>query len=625
MANSSLTLSSVDFDGLKQNFKNFLISQSVFKDYNFDGSNINVLLDVMSYNSYLNSFYLNMVASEMFLDSAQNYDSVVSHAKELNYLPRSYRSSAVNVTVNFDTVGVVGNLTIPKGSRFSGTNSNGSFIFTTNEPSIYVSPNSNFTAANLTLFEGSYFQDGYVINYDNENQQFLISNKNIDINSLNVSVVENNGAVNTSFSKVETLFGLNSNSNVYFLQGAQNNQYEVIFGDGLFGRKPINGSVVNINYRVCTGSDANGVDQLTLIDDLSSINGGGDVTAQTITINENSNSGANQESIESIRFSAPRYFATQQRAVSSEDYASLLLSNFGSEISDIIVYGGETVEPKLYGRVILAIKPSSGLIPPNFLKEKINAFLSDYIALPNRIVITNPEYLYCYINSKINYDPSIATKSILEIRSDVVNTVANYSNLALNKFGKDLRYSKLTTAIDNSDASIVSNDTELRIVKRISPQFNKSTDYEIETDNTIYYDSFNYSTIEQHSLLHDSAKDVLLDHAGLISSTFTYNAKNDQSYPLAFLEDDSSTIDKDGNADVKVYYLKDSKLFFVETVGKINYLTGKLSLYRFNVSSYNNYISIYFRPKDKDIIADKNKILLIDPVDISIKVTEYKR
>jgi hypothetical protein len=624
MANSSLSLSSVDFDGLKQNFKTFLQTQSVFKDYNFDGSNINVLLDVLSYNSYLNSFYLNMVASEMFLDSAQKYDSVVSHGKELNYLPRSYRSSAVNVTVNFETVGVANNLTVQKGTRFSGTNSNGSFTFTTDETIVYVSPNSNFVAANLTIYEGSYFQDNYAVNYDDERQQFIISNKNVDTNSLTVTVIENNGANTTIYTRAETLFGLNSNSTVYFLQGAQNNQYEVVFGDNLFGKKPLNNSIVNLNYRVSQGTDANGITDLSLIDDLSSINAG-DVSVQSLVINEESNSGANQESIDSIKFSAPRYFATQQRAVSSEDYASLLLSNFGSEISDIIVYGGETVEPKLYGRVILAIKPSSGLILPNFLKEKINTFLSNYIALPNRIVISNPEYLYCYVNSKISYDPSIATKSILEIRSDAVNTIFNYGNLNLGKFGKDLRYSKLTTAIDNSDPSIVSNDTELRIVKRISPQFNTSTDYEIDTDNTIYYDSFNFNTIEQHSLLHDSSKGVLIDHAGLISSTFTYNAKNGQSYPLSFLEDDSSTIDKDGNADVKVYYLKDSRLFSVETVGKINYLTGKLSLYRFNVSSYDNYISIYFRPKDKDIIADKNKILLIDPVDISIEVTEYKR
>jgi hypothetical protein len=220
MANSSLTLSSIDFDTLKENFKEFLKTQSVFKDYDFDGSNINVLLDVMSYNSFLNAFYLNMVASEMFLDSAQKYDSVISHAKELNYVPRSARSSASEVEITLNTIGINGKLTIPKGAKFTGFNSNGNFTFTTDEPKVYVSGNSTFTVSNLQIYEGDYFNDSYIIDYDIENQQFLISNKDIDTNSLTVNVVENNGATNTAFNRSDTLFGLNDKSNVFFLQGS---------------------------------------------------------------------------------------------------------------------------------------------------------------------------------------------------------------------------------------------------------------------------------------------------------------------------------------------------------------------------------------------------------------------
>ena len=187
MANSSLTLSSIDFDTLKQNFKTFLQTQSIFRDYDFDASNINVLLDVMSYNSYLNAFYLNMVASEMFLDSAQKYDSIVSHAKELNYVPRSAKSSAAEISFNLETTGLSGRLSIPKGTKFTGTNANGSYTFTTDELNTYTSSNNTFQVANLTILDGTYFKDSFVVGYNIENQLYLLTNKNIDTSSLHVS------------------------------------------------------------------------------------------------------------------------------------------------------------------------------------------------------------------------------------------------------------------------------------------------------------------------------------------------------------------------------------------------------------------------------------------------------
>ena len=233
-ANSSVVLRSLDFDSLKLNFKEFLKAQTTFKDYNFDGSNMNVLLDVMSYNSYLNSFYLNMVASEMFLDSAQKYDSIVSHAKELNYIPRSTKSSSAELSLVISTSGLNGNMTVPKGTKFTGFSSNNSYTFTTNEAAVYVSANDTFTIPLMRIYEGDYYKDSYVVDNDIENQQFLITNKNIDTDSLTVNVIENNGATNTEFKQVYTLYSLGSNSSVFFLQGALNDSYEIVFGDGLF-------------------------------------------------------------------------------------------------------------------------------------------------------------------------------------------------------------------------------------------------------------------------------------------------------------------------------------------------------------------------------------------------------
>lgn len=617
MANSSLTLSSLDFDSLKQNFKEFLKTQSVFKDYDFDGSNINVLLDVMSYNSYLNAFYLNMVASEMFLDSAQKYDSVISHAKELNYVPRSARSSAAEIEMVISTIGIDGRLTIPKGTRFTGFNSNGSFTFTTDEARIFVSSNSTFSVSNLQIYEGDYFNDSYIVDYNIENRQYLISNRNVDTNSITVNVSENDGATNTEFTKVDTLFGLNSRSNVFFLQAAQNNLYEIVFGDGLFGRNPLNGSVVNINYRVSSGLSGDAVDEFVISSDLGPPNQG-TASVDVLNLISASAGGAEQETIESVRFAAPRYFATQQRAVSADDYKALVLNNFGGEISDVVVYGGQEAEPKLYGRVIVSLKPSSGTIAPNYVKNKISNYLLEYIALPNRILINDPDYLYCGIYSQVQYDKNSTTKTSEEIKTIVLDAISNYSANNIEKFNNDLRYSKLVASIDNSDSSVTSNDTELRIIKRIAPNFNQKTTYDIVIGNVLYYDATNYSSNEQHKLLHESEIDSRVAHSTMISSRFTYNSSDGKVYSLAFFEDDSG-----GN--IKVFAPVGDTIFPIETVGSIDYVSGRITLTDVNIANYSNYISLYFRSRYKDIFASQNKIILIDPSDVTVSVIETLR
>ena len=614
MANSSITLSSIDFDTLKQNFKQFLSTQSAFKDYDFDGSNINVLLDVMSYNSYLNAFYLNMVASEMFLDSAQKYDSVISHAKELNYVPRSTRSSAAEVNLVIDTIGMNGKLTMPKGTRFTGFNSNGSFTFTTDENKVFVSSNSTYTVSNLQIYEGDYLNDSYVVDYSVENQLFLISNKSVDTNSITVNVIENNGSSNTNFTRAETLFGLNDQSNVYFLQGAQNGQYEVTFGDNLFGRKPVNGATINISYRVASGIESDGISEFIMSDDLGPINSG-TANVSSLSLVSASSSGAAQETIDSVRFAAPRYFATQQRAVSSDDYTALILNNFGGEISDVVVYGGQEVEPKLYGRVIVSLKPASGTIAPNYIKNEITNYLQEYIAIPNRILISDPDYTFCSVFSQVQYNKNVTTKTSEEIKLAALTAITEYSRNNLEKFGNDLRYSRLVSNIDNADSSIISNDTELRIIKRINPNFNQKTTYNITVGNVLYYDSTIYSNNEQHKLLHDSETDSRTTHATLISSRFTYNATDGKVYELAFFEDDAQ-----GN--VVLFAPTENEIFPVETVGAINYVTGEVTLNNINVANYTNYISLYFRSRFKDIAASQNKIIVIDPSDVSVSIVE---
>lgn len=606
MANSSLTLTSLDFDTLKQNFKTYLSSQSVFKDYNFDGSNINVLLDVMSYNSYLNSFYLNMVASEMFLDSAQKYESVISHAKELNYVPTSARSAASEISFTFDTKGISSPVFINKGCKFSGTNSNGTFTFTTDMRQSVVSSNNTYSANRLRVYEGLYFTDSFLVDYNVENQRYLLSNKNVDTNSITVSVIENNGLTSTTFAPASTLFGLDSLSEVYFLQGAENNKYEIIFGDGLFGRKPLNSSIVSVEYRICNGTDALGIDNFVLIQDIGDDNGGS-ITTPTIVVNAVSAGGANQESIDSIKFSAPRYFATQQRAVATEDYSSLIQKNFGGVISGVNVYGGETLETKLYGRVVVCLKPTGSLVAPNYVKDQISNYLLNYIGLPTRILLTDPDYLYIYVESTVQYNTSATTKLSTDIQTAVRTAIKQFSTTNLEQFNNDFRYSKFVYAVDNADSSITSNSTEIKISKRISPKLNYATSY------VLYFN--NSAEIEKPAAGYDPAKQPrFYDEPMLESSSFTYVTDNGATYEYCYMRDD--------NFGVVVIYTYINNVFTIlkDKAGNIDYVNGIVKINNLLTSYYENHISIYIHPMNKDIIVSKDKIIIIDLADVTVNV-----
>lgn len=617
-ANSSLNLSSLDFDTLKENLKTFLKSQSVLKDYNYEGSNMNVLLDVLSYNSYLNSFYLNMVASEMFLDSAQKLDSVVSHAKELNYVPMSYSGAVSNVNITFETTGIsttTGILSIPKGTRFFGTNSNGTYQFVTTDTQSYPSTNNTFSVSNLQIREGFYNNESFLVNYDIENQRFILSDAKIDTDTLNVFVVENFGSSNTLFTRKTTLFGLDSTSNVYFLQATQNGQYEIIFGDNNFGRKPLNSSTVLVDYVVTSGSDGNGISELSISDDIGPINGGTIVSA-SVSVTANSAGGANQEGIDSIRFNAPRYFATQQRAVSSDDYASLVRANFQGEISDVAVFGGETLPEKKYGRVIVCLKPSAGEIAPNYVKDSIVRYLQDYIALPNRVETADPDYLYVYLSSTLQYDPYATNKTVSEIKNVVSSAINKYSDEHLGLFAADLRYSRLVAHIDDSDSSVVSNQTDFRIIKRMSPLLNRTYTETLYFNNSIYLENQPIYS-QSHIAFHGSNYNVHFTHASVISSIFTYNHTDGISYPFSYFEDDS-------HGKVEVYSLVGTQVTKLDTIGTVDYTNGIVKLNNISIAAYTDHISVYAKTADRDIFAGPKNIILIDPNDVTVTVQEKR-
>lgn len=594
-ANTSQNLVSLDFDTVKADLRAYLESQEQFRDYDFDGSNMNVLLELLSYNTNKNSFYLNMVLSEAFMDSAQLRSSITSHAKELNYLPTSYKSAKANITVSFEASGESAPYTIAKGSLFSSIIKNEAFAFTIPE-TIAVSSSNTTYSFTTDIYEGYYVRDSYIYLTGSETQTFKITNKNVDTDSITVAVYEDGSDTPIIFTKTQTLLGINNNSKIYFIQGTGNGFYEILFGDGIFGRKPKAGSTIVIDYRNSSGIQPNGAALFSLDFDPT---GASEMTDYTVTTVENAAGGAVSQTVESIRKLAPRYFASQQRAVSSDDYASLVLSEFSGIISDAAVYGGETLTPKLYGRVVVAIKPSSSDIAPDYIKEQVSNYLLKYVSIPTRVIIADADYLYTSIESTVQYDKALTEKKPAALKSLILNAIDDYNDLNLGIFGGDFRYSKFIKTIDDADGSIVSNDTVTKIIKRITPLINNKEYYIIYFNNELHPG-------------HGHLDDELV----LISDNFTYRDDADIDYPVSFLRDD-------GIGGLIIQTTINGEIVTINTnIGTIDYANGIAYIEGLKVSDYSDYISIKAQQLSKDIIISKDKILLIDASDVIISVVE---
>ena len=623
-ANSSLELTSLDFDSTKTSLKNFLKAQSAFKDYDFEGSNINILLDVLAYNTFLNSFYLNMVASESFLDSAQLRDSIVSHAKELNYLPRSKKSSRITLEpfeVYLDTT--VTALVMPKGTRFSGTSQGVSRTFVTdanyvNNTPIYDSENDRnvFTVSyreydNLggstivnpfTIYQGIYQTDTYVIDYTLENQRFVLTDPAVDTDSITVTVSENSGATTYDYVYTATLLDIKSTDTKFFLQAADNGKYEVVFGDDIIGRRPRNGAVVTIEYRVSEGEMGNGVTVFNLDTDVGLTSGGVyKGSSKLMTSAEypgGSYNGADAESIEQIRFKAPRYFQTQERAITSTDY-EILLRNAFPEIEAIAVFGGETLEPPLYGKVYVSVKLKDVEGLPDAKKLEYANFLAPRSPLSIDAVFIEPENLYYNITSTVNYNINITKDRPDQIRTAVYNTIVNYDTVNLRNFNVTLRKSKLTSAIDTATKSIISNETHIEIFKKIVPFLNVSQNIIIRFGVPLYSRGPELGQTHPENDTH-----------AMTSSSFV--APN---LGTVVLEDDGIGTVRLVRSDGRGNHIK------VKDVGTIDYANGIIKLVDFFVESYNGTeLRIYGVPEYDDISISGNNIMELGTDEIVIHI-----
>lgn len=594
MANGFLTTSELDFQNYKSSLRTFLSQQDIFKDYNFEGSNMAVLLDILAYNTYMNGVYLNMVGSEMFLDTSQLRESIVSHAKELNYTPRSRTAAVAYVDITITPTDAPDSITIPKYYEINGrTEDNTTYFFTTDEAIVIRANSGIYKAANVAVYEGNIIKEVFIAN---NTARYLLQSANVDVQSINVTVKDSAAATTeTKWNKETFLFGLDNTDNIYFVQGAEDHLFEIVFGNGDIGKALVDGNIVNVNYRETNGLDANGVENFTA---PNAIEGYTNISLTTVVP---AGAGAEHETDEEIKFNAPRYFPTQNRAVTVEDYIALTKQAFPS-LEVVTAYGGEETEPKQYGKVIVAAKPFSGIKLPTPLKTQMYNFLKERSSISIDPVIVDPEYFFAEVVTEVLYNINLTTRSARDIQALVEDTILQWGDDNLAKFGSDLRYSKLVKAIDDSEDAIISNNTELRIVKhievdtgvpfRISFSFDNELKKDVSTTRKIYEDTT--STIE--------------------SSLFTYN-QNDVDYLAKIKDDTQGNLMIVSTVNGVVQLLKDK-------IGTIDYTTGEVSIAEtiYEDVGTEGVLEIYGKTKKLDIETRANKILQIEAQHLVVTV-----
>lgn len=590
MANSSLNVTSLDFDEIKTSLKDFMRAQPRFSDVDFEGSNINVLLDVLSYNTYMNSFYLNMVASEMFIDTAQLRSSMISHAKALNYLPRSRRSAIAFVNISITPNTSTTTVTIPSGTEFTTRVGDDSFTFSTDQDIVLLSNTSTFVASNVAIFEGTYSEDAFVMDTSNTVQRFVLSDPNIDTTSLGVIVSENSGINVYSYEVKSSLYDVSANTAMCFLQAAEDDRYEIVFGNGIAGRPPMDGGVIMTRYRVSNGAAPNGASVFTSVGPIDSHANVSVVTTASAA------DGADNEDIESIRFNAPRYYQTQERAVTANDYKVMLQATY-PEITAVNVFGGEDADPPRYGTVVIALAVAGTTSIPEYKKTEYTAFLKRRTSLSSDPLFIEPTYLEIDIDVDVKYNTGSTTRSALDIETAVRTAIASYNTSKLNDFTKTLYYSSLVKAIDAADSSIISNDLYVKPFIKFVPTLNQAQTYELK-----FYNAF-------RRLPYSDRVHIYEDEHTIRSTAFTFEGT------LCTLEDD-------GLGTLRLVQVSGTNHLVVRAdIGTVNYDTGLVTIIDLNVSSYvGNGIKVYAIPLVRDIAATRNQILRINDADVGVNI-----
>ena len=582
-----LEITDVDFDTIKTNLKTYLKGQTQFTDYDFDGSGLSVLLDVLAYNTHYNAFMANMLANEMFLDTAVKRNSVVSHAKAMGYTPVSVRapSATVDVTVNDANSA---SLTLYAGHVFNAATTGTSFQFV-NIADVTIQAADTYVFSGLKLYEGTWTTTKFTVNISDADQRFIIPNENVDISTVLVTVqTSSSDSTTTTYTKANNLVDVKSTTTAFFCQETTEGEWQIYFGDDVIGKKLIDGNIISISYVVTNQGDANGASSFTSSGAI------GTFTDITVTTTSAASGGAAAENIGAIQFNAPFSYAAQNRAVTANDYKALVPQLY-SNISSIAVWGGEYANPAVYGKVFVSIKTPAGTNLTTNTKESIKTLLADYTVASITPEFVDPITIKIIPTVSFKYNPSVTTKTNTALITLVTAAINSFSDDNLEKFEGLFRYSNFGRMIDDVDESILSNITTIKISQALTPTLASATKYTLTFSNAI---------LDPDA----GAKNVS-------STGFTITGNSNGEH---FLDDDGAGL-------IRTYYLVGTtKTYESASIGTINYSTGEIILSSLNVATVSNSddtITVTVIPDSNDIVPVRNQILEIDSTNITVTGT----
>tara|TARA_R110000851_G_scaffold44817_1_gene110008 strand:- start:130 stop:2064 length:1935 start_codon:yes stop_codon:yes gene_type:complete len=591
-----LRVTELDFDDIKDNLKTFLKGQNQFKDYDFEGSGMNILLDTLAYNTHYLAFNANMVANEMFLDSSSLRSSAVSHAKSLGYEVSSARAPTATLNINLSTT--IASRTMPSGTAFTSNVDGTDYQFVTISDTTSTNTGSNIPFDSVTVYEGTYVTSKYLVDTSDVEQRFILTDPRSDTTTLTVKVQNSSSdTTTTTYTKATDITQLSASSTVYYLQEVEAGRFEVYFGDGVVSQSVSDGNIVQLQYVVTNKTEANGASSFSA---PTVINGVTDITVTTVA---SASGGAESESIQSIKLNAPLDYSSQGRAVTTKDYEVFVRKLFPTTQA-VSVWGGEdgsydsstgvSSTPE-YGKVFISVKSTTGVDLTSAQKTNLETALAPYKVASITPVVVDAETTSIILGITIMYDSTSTTYTASDIQSLVSTTVSNYNSSDLQTFGTPFRHSKLLGLIDNTDTSILNSVATVTLAKLFTPTISTLTDYRLNFNNRFYNPVSGYNATA----------------GGIIASTgFFLNSITTTTY---FFDDD-------GSGNLRIYYLVSGvRTYYNNTAGTVDYENGLVTINSITITGVadvdganSSQIRITTLPNSNDITPVRNQILEID-------------
>ncbi|MBT4478851.1 MAG: hypothetical protein HOC66_05530 [Flavobacteriales bacterium] len=597
MASNKIAVTDLEFDSIKTNLKNYLSAQSQFTDYDFTGSGMDVLLDILAYNTHYMGYYANMIGNEMFLDSSSLRESVVSHAKLLNIMPTSATAPTAKLNFTFTPSGSPTSLTITKNTKFTSTVDGVNYNFTTVKPTTLYPISGVYSVSDVEVKEGNLLTKSYTVNLADTSQRFLIPNANVDTTTINITV-QNSANDSTVFTYADgnalDVTTITSTQRVYFIQEVEDQKYEIFFGDGAIGRQLADGNIIFVEYLTTSGTLANKASTFTAVGTVAGLTSGN----YALTVGTTAVGGAAIESINSVKHNAPKLYQAQKRATTKDDYKAILLGE-REDIESIAVYGGEDADPPVYGKVYIAIKPTGNAAYSSATKDDIKTSILKKTNVVTVIPeLVDPIYYYIIVDTVVNYDPVTLLTTEDSLKATIDSTINSYFLSDLQKFDQKFRYSVLTKNIDNTSQAVRNSKTTIKYQLRITPATLATTStYTLEYGNAITKGSlistaFITSDGNTYTLIDDSLGSVKLVRSTYSNGTVTVDS------PAVYM----TLLDGSTNQ------------------GTIDYDTGKVVLNNFNpytISDSSSNIKATVTPSvnNADISPIREQILTTDTND----------